>query len=63
MEETSNQEIKDGDKCQVIDGVHKGKFGVVRDLKISKTGYITITVVQEDGEKFKTLAKNVKVAE
>lgn len=51
--------IKDGDRCKVIGGVHAGKSGVVRDIKTSKTGYVTITVVQENGERLKTLAKNV----
>ena len=51
--------LKDGAQCQVIGGVHKGKSGVVRDLNTSKTGHLTITVVQADGGRFKTLAKNV----
>jgi ribosomal protein S4E len=53
--------IQDGAKCRVIGGVHAGKSGVVRDIKTSKTGHITITVVQKNGERFKTLAKNVDV--
>jgi hypothetical protein len=28
-------------------------------MNTSKTGHVTITVVQADGERFKTLAKNV----
>ncbi len=52
---------KDGDACQVIGGTHKGKSGTVRDLNVSKTGHLTITVVQANGERFKTLAKNVVV--
>ena len=51
--------VKDGDKCNVINGSHAGKSGVVRDINTSKTGAITITVVQDNGERFKTLAKNV----
>lgn len=58
--ELANQ-LKDGDYCKVIGGTHKGKSGTVRDLNISKTGHLTITVVQENGERFKTLAKNVVV--
>lgn len=54
-------ELKDGDFCIVISGTHKGKSGIARDLNISKTGHLTITVVQENGERFKTLGKNVKV--
>mgnify|MGYP000915571706 CR=1 FL=1 len=52
---------QDGDQCQVVGGTHKGKSGTVRDLNVSKTGHLTITVVQADGERFKTLAKNVLV--
>ncbi len=51
--------MKDGAHCTVTGGVHAGKSGVVRDINTSKTGHITITVVQANGERFKTLAKNV----
>lgn len=54
-------ELNDGDHCEVTGGVHKGKSGTVRDINTSKTGQITITVVQKTGERFKTLAKNVVV--
>ena len=50
---------KDGAHCRVTGGTHKGKSGTVRDVKLSKTGHVTITVVQRDGTRFKTLAKNV----
>jgi ribosomal protein L24 len=53
--------IKDGDRCVVIGGTHKGKSGVAADLKVSKTGHLTITVVPANGVRFKTLAKNVEV--
>lgn len=53
---------KDGDWCTVTAGTHAGKSGIVRDIKTSKTGHVTITVVQADGERFKTLAKNVEIA-
>ncbi len=53
--------IKNGANCQVIGGTHKGKSGIVQDLHTSKTGHITITVVQVNGVRFKTLAKNVVV--
>jgi hypothetical protein len=33
----------------------------VRDVNLSKTGHVTITVVQRDGVRFKTLARNVAV--
>jgi len=52
---------KDGDHCEVVGGTHEGKSGTVRDVKTSKTGHVTITVVQKNGERFKTLAKNVVV--
>jgi ribosomal protein S4E len=55
------QNLKDGDQCRVIGGTHKGKLGTVRDINTSKTGHITLTVVQENGVRFKTLGKNVVV--
>jgi len=51
--------IKDGAHCKVTSGVHAGKSGIVRDINTSKTGHVTITVLQLSGERFKTLAKNV----
>jgi ribosomal protein S4E len=53
--------LKDGAKCKVTGGTHKGKSGTVRDINTSKTGAVTITVVQSNGDRFKTLAKNVVV--
>jgi ribosomal protein S4E len=53
--------LKDGDQCRVVAGTHAGKVGTVTDINTSKTGAITITVVQKNGERFKTLAKNVSV--
>ncbi len=53
--------VTDGARCKVTGGVHAGKIGIVRDINTSKTGHVTITVVQESGERFKTLAKNVAV--
>ena len=53
--------LKDGDMCKVIGGTHKGKSGIARDLNVSKTGQLTITVVQANGVRFKTLGKNVAV--
>jgi ribosomal protein S4E len=53
--------LNDGDKCEVVAGTHKGKTGIIKDIKTSKTGHITITVVKEDGVRFKTLGRNVKV--
>ena len=54
--------IADGDACVVVDGTHKGKSGTATDINTSKTGQVTITVVQADGQRFKTLARNVKVS-
>lgn len=54
--------LKDGAKCKVVGGTHAGKAGSVTDIKLSKTGYTTITVVQANGDRFKTLAKNVVIA-
>jgi ribosomal protein S4E len=51
--------LKDGSKCKVVGGTHAGKSGIVRDIKTSKTGHVTITVVQATGGRFKTLARNV----
>ncbi|MBK7600518.1 MAG: RNA-binding protein [Acidobacteria bacterium] len=61
MPTKKTNEPKDGDFCEVTGGTYKGKAGRVRDIKTSKTGHITITVVQVNGERFKTLAKNVVV--
>ena len=61
MKNTSEQKLKDGDKCNVVAGTHAGKVGTVRDINTSKTGHITITVEQESGVRFKTLGKNVVV--
>ncbi len=55
--------IKNGDRCTVVAGTHKGRSGVVQDLNTSKTGHLTITVREDSGERFKTLAKNVVVQE
>ncbi|HNR19095.1 MAG TPA: KOW motif-containing protein [Bacteroidia bacterium] len=60
MEDNSGK-LKDGDKCTVTSGTHKGKSGIVRDINLSKTGHITITVVQQNGERFKTLGRNVEI--
>ena len=61
MKEKSPANIIDGAQCKVISGVHAGKSGTVRDIKTGKTGYVAITVVQSNGERFKTLVKNVVV--
>ena len=53
--------LVDGARCKVVGGTHAGKSGIVRDIKTGKTGHVSITVVQPDGERFKTLAKNVEI--
>lgn len=57
---TAADALQSGDHCTVEKGGHVGKSGVVEDLHTSKTGSITITVVQADGRRFKTLARNVE---
>ncbi|MEO8635607.1 MAG: KOW motif-containing protein [Gemmatimonadales bacterium] len=57
----ATKQVKDGASCTVIGGTHAGKSGTVRDVNTSKTGHVTITVVQKNGLRFKTLAKNVRV--
>ena len=61
MKTPTAQKLKDGDACKVVGGTHAGKSGTVRDINTSKTGHITITVVQKSGVRFKTLGKNVVV--
>jgi ribosomal protein S4E len=61
MTSKTQAKVRDGARCQVIGGTHVGKSGIVRDVNMSKTGHVTITVVQANGERFKTLAKNVVV--
>ena len=58
-----NDQLIDGASCRVIGGTHKGKSGTVTDIHTSKTGHITITVVQANGVRFKTLGKNVETLE
>lgn len=59
MATNDTNELIDGARCSVISGTHAGKSGVVTDIKTSKTGAVTITVVQDNGVRFKTLGKNV----
>lgn len=57
----ADSKLKDGDFCKVIGGTHKGKSGFVQDINTSKIGHITITVLQKNGVRFKTLGKNVVI--
>ena len=50
-----------GARCKVVGGTHKGKSGVVEKINTSKTGHLTVTVRQRDGERFKTLARNLEL--
>jgi ribosomal protein S4E len=59
MKAKQPSELIDGAKCKVIAGTHAGKSGAVSNIKTGKTGHISITVEQANGERFKTLAKNV----
>jgi ribosomal protein S4E len=61
MKERPTGKVIDGAQCKVIGGVHEGKVGIVTDIKTGKTGHISITVVQSNGVRFKTLARNVVV--
>ena len=55
--------IQTNDFCVVHAGTHKGKSGTAHDIKCSKTGHWTLTILQTNGVRFKTLAKNcTKVA-
>lgn len=53
--------VQNGDRCVVVAGTHKGKTGTVEDRKLSKTGHVTITVRLPDGDRVKTLARNVEI--
>jgi ribosomal protein S4E len=53
--------VENGDYCLVTAGTHKGRKGTVEDRNTSKTGHVTITVREDNGERFKTMARNVEV--
>lgn len=55
-----NGSVTNGDSCEVIAGTHKGRSGTVEDWNTSKSGNVTITVREASGERFKTLARNVR---
>jgi len=61
MKTKTSGKLKDGDQCKVVGGTHLGKSGTVRDINTSKTGHLTITVEQKNGDRFKTLDKNVVI--
>ena len=55
----TSKKLRDGARCKVVGGTHAGKAGVVKDINRSKAGHVTITVLQANGERFKTLARNI----
>lgn len=61
MTTVEQPKISDGDQCSVVRGTHSGKSGTVRDVNTSKTGHLTVTVVQKGGDRFKTLGRNILV--
>jgi ribosomal protein S4E len=61
MKEKLPTNLVDGAQCKVMNGVHAGKSGTIRTIKTGKTGHVSITVVLPDGDRIKTLAKNVVV--
>ena len=58
---SASQDLINGVHCHVIAGTHKGKSGMIADLHHSKTGHLTLTVIQENGVRFKTFGKNVQL--
>jgi ribosomal protein S4E len=60
MNDAEGHILNEGDSCLVVAGTHKGRSGRVEDPNRSETGAETITVRPPEGERFKTLAKNVK---
>ena len=59
MKTKSPSRLTDGAQCKVVGGTHAGKAGTVSHIKVGKTGHVSLTVTQANGERFKTLAKNV----
>ena len=59
MKKKGGRGLRDGAPCVVVGGTHEGKAGKVTDIKKSKTGHVSVTVVQKNGERFKTLAINL----
>ncbi len=59
MKSQSPGTLKDGDHCSVVAGTHADKSAAIGDVNTSKTGRLTITVAQANGERFRTLTKNV----
>jgi ribosomal protein S4E len=60
--EAGVEHIVDGLACRVVKGTHAGKSGTVEDRKLSETGHVTVTIRLADGDRIKTLARNVVAA-
>jgi ribosomal protein S4E len=58
----ADQPIQNGDHCMVVAGTHRGREGIVADYHLSKSGTATITVDEVGGQRFKTLARHVRLA-
>ncbi len=56
----TDDSVQNGNSCTVVAGTHAGKSGIVEDRHTSKTGHVTVTVRQDNGDRFKTLARNVR---
>ena len=61
MSAKETETVVDGAKRVATGGTHVGKSGAVRDIKTGKSGHVSITVLQPNGVRFKTLARNAKV--
>jgi len=60
-EAVSGDDVSNGDHVLVVAGTHAGRSGTVEDRNTSKTGHVTITVREAGGERFKTLARNLRI--
>lgn len=63
MIDNGSSDVVNGAYCNVVAGTHAGKSGIISDMNTSKLGHVTITVMQESGVRFKTLARSVVVVE
>jgi small subunit ribosomal protein S4e len=53
-----------GSKCEIIDGVHVGKAGTIKEVNAGNMHRSkSVLVEQHNGEKFETLAKNIIVVD
>lgn len=61
MESKSHGVLREGASGEVVVGACARKSGTVAEIHAGKTGHVTNTVVKPNGERFKTLARNVVV--